>query len=323
MPDPFFVKPAPTAERESFAERLRATHTAPLWDVLGDIVLAQPRPSCVAALWRYQDLRPLVMEAGGIITAHEAERRVLILENPGLPGESRITQSLYAGLQLILPGETAFGHRHTASALRFIVEGRGAYTAVDGQRVVMEPGDFIVTPSWTAHDHGNLGTDPVVWLDGLDIPIVNTFDTSFAERDPGDSQPARTGVFAYPYAHSRERLEHIRRGNPLDPHDGIKMPYLNPMTGSDPIRTMRAWLQWLPGGFRGASSRSTDASIFCVAEGRGRSRIGEVEFSWQQHDIFVVPSWAAVSHEAESDSVLFSFSDRPVQEVLGIWRERR
>src|SRR5437868_2575712 len=127
---PFFVKPASTAERRAFADRLRARHAAPLWDVLGDIVLSQPRPSCTPALWHYRDLRPLVMEAGEVITADEAERRVLILENPGLMAQSRITQSLYAGLQLILPGETAVGHRHTASALRFVLEGQGAYTAV-------------------------------------------------------------------------------------------------------------------------------------------------------------------------------------------------
>src|SRR4029077_7922899 len=112
-------------------------------------------------------------------------RRVLILENPGLPdGSAQITGSLYAGLQLILPGEVAPSHRHTQSALRFIVDGDGAYTAVDGERTIMHRGDFIITPAWTWHDHGNEGREPVVWLDGLDIPMVALFDAQFAETYP-------------------------------------------------------------------------------------------------------------------------------------------
>ena len=95
------------------------------------------------------------MESGSLITAKEAVRRVLILENPAMPGSACITPSLYAGLQLILPGEVAPSHRHTQSALRFIVEGEGAYTAVDGERTIMREGDFVITPTWTWHDHGN------------------------------------------------------------------------------------------------------------------------------------------------------------------------
>ena len=122
------------------------------------------------------------MEAGRLISAEEAERRVLVLENPALRGQSCITQSLYAGLQLILPGEVAPAHRHTQSALRLVLDGEGAYTAVDGERTTMRYGDFIITPSWTFHDHGNDGADPVVWLDGLDIPLVRFLDAGFAEK---------------------------------------------------------------------------------------------------------------------------------------------
>src|SRR5215475_10285781 len=172
-----------TAERKDFYSRLKTKNAAPLWEVLSDIVRKDPRTAVEAALWRYDEMRPFIAEAGRIITAEEAERRVLILENPGLAGMSRITQSLYAGLQLILPGEVAHSHRHSASALRFILEGTGAYTSVDGERLTMKPGDFILTPFWSFHDHGNPGREPVVWLDGLDIPIVNMFDTSFFEKD--------------------------------------------------------------------------------------------------------------------------------------------
>ena len=141
-------------------------------------------------MWRYADLRETVLEAGSLITAEQAERRVLILENPGLPGQSAITQSLYAGLQLILPGEVAPAHRHTQSALRLVMDGEGAYTAVDGERTTMRRGDFIITPSWTFHDHGNFGDQPVVWLDGLDIPTVRFYDAGFAEHGSSTAQEA-------------------------------------------------------------------------------------------------------------------------------------
>jgi gentisate 1,2-dioxygenase len=297
-------------------------------------------------MWRYDQIRPYVMEAGRVITAKEAERRVLILENPGLRGASRITQSLYAGLQLILPGEEALSHRHVASALRFIVEGQGAYTAVDGQRATMHPGDLILTPSWTYHDHGNPGAEPVIWLDGLDIPTVNTFDSSFAEREPeaeeGDVPPAskaggasrlratRFGaqgreagggeaVFSYPYATSRERLEQMRRAGAPDPSVGYHMQY--EMTKQYPMPTMAAFLQLLPAGFQGTPRRATDGTVFCVVEGRGKTRIGDRIFDWGPRDIFVAPSWHPVAHEAEGESVLFSFSDRPAQLALGLWRQ--
>src|SRR5947208_12562153 len=173
-------------ERKEFYSRLRTKNAAPLWEVLGEIVRKDPRTSVQAALWRYDEMRPFIGEAGRIITAEEAERRVLILENPGLSGMSRITQSLYAGLQLILPGELAHSHRHSASALRFILEGSGAYTSVDGERMTMKPGDFILTPFWSFHDHGNPGSDPVVWLDGLDIPLVHRLHTAFLDKHAHD-----------------------------------------------------------------------------------------------------------------------------------------
>ena len=345
---PFYITPATTADRKEFYERLDRRDTAPLWEALAKLVTPEPRPAAVPALWRYGQIRPLLMEAGGLITAKEAERRVLVLENPGIRGMSQVTQSLYAGVQLVMPGEVAPGHRHVASALRFVLESRGAYTAVDGERTTMEPGDFILTPSWTFHDHGNPGTEPAIWLDGLDVPIVNLFDTSFAEHYPGETQPlsrkegdalARYGanllpleyragsltapVFNYPYRRSREALDTLYRNGPLDPCHGIKMQYVNPATGGYPMPTIGAFLQLLPPGFRGGSYRSTDATVYCVTEGSGESRIGDTTFRWEKHDVFVIPSWCPVSHASDSgEAVLFSFSDRPAQKALGLWREQ-
>jgi len=159
----FVVKPETSPERQAFYQRLDQIDTAPLWEVLNRLVMPQPQPAIVPALWKYDEVRALLMEAGRLLTVQEAERRVLVLENPGIRGMSQITQSLYAGLQLIQPGEVAASHRHAASALRFIVEGDGGgYTAVDGERTAMHTGDFVLTPSWTFHDHGNLGTTPVI-----------------------------------------------------------------------------------------------------------------------------------------------------------------
>lgn len=308
-------------ERRDFYQRISSFYAAPLWEVLGEIVGAAPHPAAVAALWRYQELRPFIMESGELITAKEAERRVLMLENPGYAGSSRIAQSVYAGLQLVRPGETTDSHRHVASALRYILEGDGdgAYTAVDGERVVMHPGDLILTPSWTFHDHGNLGNSPVVWLDGLDIPIVNFFDSSFAEHLPDDAVPpanAHASVFSFPYAPAREALANLA----LDPCHGAKREYTQP-DGSSVTRTLGAWLQRLPAQFRTAPYRSTESVVFCAVEGRGTSRIGDQVFEWSPRDIFVAPSWYPVSHQAEEESVLFSFSDRPAQKALGLWRE--
>ena len=145
----FHVPPETSADRKRFYDRLAARHTGPLWEALGRLITPEPRSACVATLWRYEDIRPLLMEAGRLITAKEAERRVLVLQNPGLAGAAQITQSLYAGIQVVMPGEVAASHRHVASALRFVIESDGAYTAVDGERAVMRPGDFILTPSWS------------------------------------------------------------------------------------------------------------------------------------------------------------------------------
>ena len=160
----------PDASRAAYYARIAEQRLAPLWESLHNLVPTSPQPAAQAAIWKYAQVRDLVMQAGSVISAEEAVRRVLVLENPGLPGKSSMTPTLYAGLQLILPGEIAPSHRHTQSALRFIVEGRGAWTAVNGERTTMHPGDFIITPSWAWHDHGNpseeAGGEPVVWLDG-------------------------------------------------------------------------------------------------------------------------------------------------------------
>jgi gentisate 1,2-dioxygenase len=340
----------PGAARRAYYDRIRPLHLKPLWEELHALVPREPATPCVPALWRYAELRPFLMESAELISAEEAVRRVLILENPGLPGSSAITQSLYAGLQLIMPGEIAPSHRHVQSALRFIVDGKGAYTTVNGERATMYPGDFIITPSWEWHDHGNEGIEgmrePVVWLDGLDIPMVRFFDAGFAENDTARAQTttraegsshARYGynmapvrathasptspLFSYPYARSREALGRLQRDEPPDAWHGWKLRYINPLTGGPPMPTMATFLQLLPAGFRGKAARATDGTVYSVVEGRGTASIGDQAFAFAPQDTFVVPSWAPLRLQAETDAVLFSYSDRPVQQAIGVHRE--
>ena len=342
------ARSAPEGERADLYRRMAPGNLAPLWEVLHDLVPPQPQTPCVPALWKYRDIRPFIMESGKVITAKEAIRRVLILENPGLRGQSAISRSLFCGLQLILPGEIAPSHRHTQSALRFIVEGSGAYTSVDGERTTMHPGDFIITPPWTWHDHGNPGSEPVVWMDGLDIHIVRLFDAGFMETFPEEVQPvtrkegdsyARYGnnmaplgplpssktspIFNYPYARSRETLETLSRNGDPDACHGWKMQFINPLTGALAMPTIGSFIQLLPKGFKSGTYRSTDATVYSVVEGSGKAKIGDTEFAFEPRDTFIVPSWHPVSFESDAGCVLFSYSDRPAQLALGLWRELR
>jgi gentisate 1,2-dioxygenase len=344
--------PAALARQQLYRD-MDPHHLTPLWEVLHALVPPHPASPCVAALWKYEQVRPFLMRAGEAITAEEAVRRVLIMENPALRGQSAITQSLYAGLQLILPGEVAPSHRHTQSALRFIVEGSGAYTAVNGERTTMRPGDFIITPSWTFHDHGSEADGPVVWLDGLDIPMIRFFDAGFAQNGDASSQTvtqpegtsiARYGhnmapvrhdapfgatspIFSYPYERSLEALDQLERHAPIDEWDGVKLRYLNPLTGGYPMPTLATFMQKLPAGFSGKGWRQTDGAVYSVVQGRGTVHVEgggrQWQFDFAARDHFVVPSWHTARFVSEPGCVLFSFSDRPVHHALAIHKEER
>ncbi|MDH4052721.1 MAG: gentisate 1,2-dioxygenase [Rubrivivax sp.] len=339
----------PDAERQAFYARADTQHLAPLWMRLKSLVPAAPAPVGLPHCWRYADIRPHVMESAHLISAAEAERRVLILENPGLKGSSQVTNTLFAGLQLIMPGEVAPAHRHTQSALRFVIEGLGAYTAVDGEKTIMQPGDFVITPSWTWHHHGHEADGPMVWLDGLDIPIVRYFNATFRQdhdqaeaevsRPVGDSL-ARYGsgllpvghragslnspVFNYPWARTREALYQLARGSDPDSHTGHLLRYVNPVDGGWAMPTIAAMIRLLPARFATLPYRSTDAAVFVGVEGQGRLSVAGQTLAIGPHDVAVVPGWLPYTlHAGSDDWVLFSYSDRVVHEKLGFWREQR
>jgi gentisate 1,2-dioxygenase len=329
-----------------FSREIAGLDAMALWDRAESAM--RPGTDCVPRLWRYAELRPKLLESAILISKEKAERRVLVLENPRLRGTTFITTTLYAGLQIILPGEIAKSHRHTPSALRFLVEGEGGYTLVGGERADMHPGDFVVTPAWSWHAHGNDGAGPVVWMDGLDTPFSRFFGATFRENHSGtDNAPARADgdslaaygvnllpvdykpenpsaspLLRYPYERTRSALDRLSRQDALHPAHGMKMRYANPINGMHPFPTMAVFMQLLPAGFKGADYRSTDGTVFSVVEGSGTVEIGGESLGFGPRDIFVVPSWTPYRLDAKDDAVLFSFSDRAAQEALGFWREQ-
>ncbi|HUC52123.1 MAG TPA: gentisate 1,2-dioxygenase [Xanthobacteraceae bacterium] len=333
------------AMREAFYARIAKKDMAPLWKVMKNVVTKEPVTRTKPHVWHFDDVKSLVMESGGLITAEEAERRVLILENPGMHGESRITNTMFAGVQMIMPGEVAPAHRHVSSAIRFILDGEGAYTAVEGEKAFMAPGDFVITANWAPHDHGNPSDKPMLWLDVLDFPAVNFYEASFAEhfddaaqettRKDGDSLSFygsgvlpdgtkimnRSPVINYTYARTRPIIERMMQSGDIDKRHGARVRYANPVTGGPVLPTMGAYLAMLPKGFKGEPYRSTDGTIFVCAEGRGTTTVDGEVLEWGKNDVFVVPPWKRYAHNASELSVLFSISDRPAQEALGIWRE--
>ncbi len=333
-----------------FHKRLGAKNVGALWVARRGVDLTKPAATARPAHWAYEDLRPDIVEAGAMVTAEDAFRRVLALENPAWPGEMRVTNALYAGIQLVRPGETAPCHRHSQTALRFVLEGAGAYTTVDGERAPLNPGDFVVTPNWTWHDHINEGAEDVTWLDVLDIPIAGFFDTVFREfhndfsqsiTKPDGYSPARYGanmapqtsdhrqgragaaspVFRYDFIETRAALVRLAEGQDAHPVHGHKLHYIDPTDGGAATPTMDAAMRLLPKGFKGADYRATDGFVYCAIEGAGRAIIEDQVFEFAERDVFVVPGWHRHQIESASGAFLFSVSDRAAQQKLGLWRE--
>lgn len=333
----------------SIAEAVRSQSMVPLWDIYHDLMGNEPQPACSAFRWSYKELRPLFSRTAREVRSEDAERRVLLLRNPGLQ-RPFMTHTLGCGFQIILNGEIEGSHRHTPSALRLVIEGEGGYTTTDGERMWMKPGDVITTPSWTWHDHGKVTEGEMIWLDGIDVPLINHLQLNFTEysTETDPQQPltvpdedshwrygsglipvsavkssAHSPVYYHPYSRTREIFGHLRRAGDWDSCHGLKLRFANPLDGGNLMPTIASFMQLFPAGFSSAPVRSTDAAIYSVVEGSGRVHIGEESFSYDQHDVFVVPNWMDVRFDVERESVLFSYSDRGMQEKLSLWRERR
>ncbi|WP_369856762.1 cupin domain-containing protein [Candidatus Thalassolituus haligoni] len=337
------------ADKQNFYQELDPVSLAPLWEVMKGLVPFEPTNKAVPYAWHYEQMRPLLMKSGELLTAAEAERRVLVFENPSFRGQSIVNSTLYAGIQLILPGETAPAHKHTAGALRFVLESEGGYTSVNGERTTMHRGDLVLTPSGTFHDHGHDGEGPVIWIDGLDVPIVNYFQCGFSAQldterqlitkvegysgaafgsgmtpfEPRSPFGSTSPIFSYPYSRARAALLAITESEKPDPHWGYVLKYANPLTGDWIMPTMAAWLAYIPDQMITQKYRTTDNQVLVVSEGTVQVDIGDETFELGQNDVMALPGWTWRQFHASEDSVLFFFSDRSAQEKLGIWQEQK
>lgn len=321
-----------------YYRRLEEAKVAPLWRIPGTTD-PEPKVDEVPFLWRWNDLYPLLLEASDVVDlGEEADRRALNAYNP-----SRVfgtTHTMVAGYQLVEPGETAPAHHHTPGAIRFMLQGSG-HTIVEGEPVLMEPGDLVLTPSWTWHDHRHEGTEAMVWLDGLDVPFVKGMRAGFYEDYPGNqlqplTKPEGWSIKRYGSGLRPADDEITTPHSPLmnykfetafaavmdaetDPHHGRRIEYTNPQTGGHVLPTMACYLQQLTSTRR---LRHTSSTIFCVVAGEGHSVIGGERFDWSEKDFFVVPSWTWHEHVSTTpDAVLFSMSDRPLLEPFHLYRE--
>jgi gentisate 1,2-dioxygenase len=297
-------------------------------------------------LWKWRDVHESLVRAGEVISLENSERRVVRLVNPGLdPQHAFATHTLQISFQYVKPGENARAHRHTPAALRFVIEGNGAYTTVNGQQCVMEPGDLILTPKLTWHDHSNDSKEPMVWLDGLDFPLITALHQVMQERYSDRRQPikksseevkALTGVarrqdpppadfYHYKWRDTEPSLRALARSpEAKNRFDGYLLEYRNPLTGGPTMTTIQCAVQLLPAGDETASHRHTSTVIYHVFRGKGATKIGERRFEWEQGDSFVVPLWydhRHINRSSSDEAILFSITDAPVLKALDLYRE--
>lgn len=340
---------ARTEDTAGYYEGLKDLHVAPLWQLPETTQAAQPAP-CAAYLWRWADLYPQLRRAVDVVDLESgAERRVLTMLNPGMAGAGA-THTLTTSLQLIMPGEVAPAHRHTPSALRFIIQGEGGYTVVEGEKLPMVRGDLILTPNWTWHDHGSEGTEPVVWLDGLDVPFVRALGASFFQDYPGRQPQVQKRAVAESYARygggglvagkdrpttlwsplnlykwedAYEALKRLQATGERDEFDGTILRYVNPLTGGHVLPTIGCYLQALEPGERTRAHRHTACTVLFVAQGSGHTIVNGERFDWSRNDILAIPPWQWHEHAADAgeEAILFMQNDLPVLEPFGLVRE--
>jgi gentisate 1,2-dioxygenase len=325
-------------------DALAAAHAQPLWDRYRELVPAEPRARDPAMQWAWQTMQPLIDRAVSECTPAEAERRVLMLVNPAFGGEITTTTNLFGGLQILEPGESARPHRHTLAALRFVMDGYGGATIVNGKRCPMHEGDLILTPAWCWHEHVNDGHRRVVWFDGLDLPLARHLDATFFEAGEPTDLPKDMGALPdealnwsglLPATFSPPQYSPLFRYAWMDAHsalaalppaaDGSRMlRYVSPATGRAVLPTLDCYLLGLAGQAATRAQRSMHNAICVVVEGEGVSQIGDRRIEWGRHDVFTVPHWNWVSHKAaKGGATLFMMTDRELIRRMGYLREEQ
>lgn len=330
-----------------YVQGLRSRHTLPLWPSLRQVLpYHAPVARAEPTLWRYRQIRPDLLRAGELTPIEKAERRVLVLCNPGLGLENmQATPTIYIGLQLILPNETAPNHRHTPSAIRFVVEGSGGFTLVDGEKLPMERGDLILTPAGLWHEHGHEGSGPVIWMDALDLPLIYGIGASYvvegraqqlsrpvgystaryrhAGVTPYRSLDGRGGSYPllrFPWRSVREALESLAGITPAD--ELVHLAYVNPETGRECLPTLGFSVVMLRPGESIAMDRRSASSVLHVVEGRGTAQIAGSTHAFEESDTMAVPNHAPVllvNGSARAPCFLFVVDDAPLHRKLGIF----
>ena len=331
---------------QDYRDDMAKAGVAPLWPMMRNVLPhGAPNPVTRPGYWKYGDLRPLLLRAGELTPVEKAERRVLVLSDPGRgTGAMQATASIYTGMQLLLPGETAPAHRHTPSAARIIVEGSGGYTIVDGEKLPMEEGDLVLTPGGEWHDHGHEGTDPVIWLDALDLPLFVYLEGSYAEESdlqtpgnrPDSSQveylasglaptrrhqtsTRRYPMMRFPWKRTEAVLRELAQYNA---DETAEVDFVNPETGEDVLPTMGfTAMMLLPGTSEKPPLRSSSA-IFHVIRGRGKTVVDGDTIEWGEKDTFSVPVFSKLTHTADEEAFLIRVHDKPLQTKLGYYEER-
>ena len=266
------------------------------------------------------------MRAAELVGTAQAERRVLRLSNPNLSGIA--SNTLVANIQIVMPGEIARAHRHSGAALRLIIEGRGGYTVVNGERVPMSPGDLELTPNWSWHDDANDTDAPMIWLDGLDTPLVRMLEAGFYEEYHQERQefgpPVNASEWHYPMSEMRAALERLAVADTGGAGEGITLEYTNRRTGGPVMPTITCHMQLLRPGEKTLARRRVCCANYHVVEGTGYSVVGDQRLDWEDKDVFTVPTWTFCEHvnSADRPAFLFSFSDAPVMKALSLYRDQ-
>jgi gentisate 1,2-dioxygenase len=324
---------------------LEKRHIEGLWKLYGTPASNEPPKTLKPYVWKWSEIQHDLKRAAEIINlGPKEERRVLRLVNPGMQNRRATTHTMQMSFQLVKPGETARAHRHTIAAIRFVVKGKGAFTTVDGAKYEMAPGDLILTPSWSWHDHGNESSEPIIWVDGLDSPLVHFLGIGFFEhfsqdrqpvrkqgeallngsgylRPPGSLEPATLPV-SYPWKDTLAALK-ASKDDVGSPFDGVILEYTNPITGGHTFPTLSCVIQLLRPGEKTKEHRHTSGAAYHVFRGRGATMVGSEWLPWEEGDCFVVPPWYSHKHEngsGKEDAILFSLNDGPLLEALGMHR---
>ncbi len=332
-----------------YRQDLTANNLVPLWPSLrAALPYAIPTRKTKPILWSYADVRPRLLRAGELTPIEKAERRVLVLANPGLGLDNmQATPSIYLGLQLILPQETAPNHRHSPSAVRFVVEGDGGFTMVEGERLPMEPGDLILTPSGLWHEHGHHGAGPVVWLDALDLPMVYSLEASYCtegapqtqrnQPDGSQTRYRRAGLIPYkalgerrsqypllrfPWKEVRAALGDLSQI--VDKGDVTQLAYVNPETGQECMPILGFSAIMLRPGETVTPVRRSASCVFHVIEGEGDVEIDGVSLKFTKNDTIAAPTHAKIriaNGSSKTPTYLFQIDDAPMQRKLGFYEE--